>query len=98
MQPTGRYITQFIYFDKKKMLYMFQAVPLPIIRSSHCTSAPDDGQGNRLKHVEHFLFIEINKLSNVASCWLHFGIILKIHGLMNIKYIEDTWSYEYQIY
>jgi hypothetical protein len=29
---------------------------------------------------------------------LHFGIILKIHGLMNIKYIEDTWSYEYQIY
>jgi hypothetical protein len=33
--------------------------------------APDNGRRNRLKHVEHF--IEINKLRNVASCWLHFG-------------------------
>jgi hypothetical protein len=49
------------------MLYMFQAVSPPIIRSSktvHTTSgicqvcllltlAPDDGRRNRLKHVEH---------------------------------------------
>jgi hypothetical protein len=45
--------------------------------------APDDGRRNRLKHVERF--IEINKLRNVVSCWLHFGNILKMHGLMNIK-------------
>jgi hypothetical protein len=35
MQPTRCYVSQFIYFNK--MLYMFQAVPLPIIRSSNCT-------------------------------------------------------------
>jgi hypothetical protein len=35
MQPTRRYVSQFIYFNKT--LYMFQAVPLPIIRSSNCT-------------------------------------------------------------
>jgi hypothetical protein len=34
MQPTKCYISQFIYFNK--MLYMFQAVPPPIIRSSNC--------------------------------------------------------------
>ena len=31
--------------------------------------APSDGRRNCLKHVEHFT--EINKLCNVASCWLH---------------------------
>ena len=31
--------------------------------------APDDGRRNRLKPAEHFT--EINKLCNVASCWLH---------------------------
>jgi hypothetical protein len=30
---------------------------------------PDDGRRNPLKHVEHFT--EINKLCNVASCWLY---------------------------
>ena len=30
---------------------------------------PDDGRRNRLKHVEHFT--KINKLCNVASCWLN---------------------------
>jgi hypothetical protein len=34
VQRTGCYVTQFIYFSK--MLYMFQAVPPPIIRSSNC--------------------------------------------------------------
>jgi hypothetical protein len=80
------------------MLYMFQAVPPPIIRSSNlyiqhrvfvktiiatCHDgltkypmlyiqfwAPDDRRRNRLKHAEHFT--EINKLCNVASCWLYF--------------------------
>ena len=31
--------------------------------------APDDGRKNRLKHVERLT--EINKLWNVASCWLY---------------------------
>jgi hypothetical protein len=53
--------------------------------------APDDGRRNHLKHVERF--IEINKLSNVAPCWLNFGNILKIHGLMNIKWITSTSVY-----
>ena len=34
--------------------------------------APDDGRRNSLKHVEHFT--EINKLCNVASCWLYLEI------------------------
>ena len=33
---------------------------------------PDDGWRNHLKHVEHFT--EINKLCNVASCWLYLKI------------------------
>jgi len=32
-------------------------------------SAPDDGRKNRLKHAEHLT--GINKLRNVASCWLY---------------------------
>ena len=31
--------------------------------------APDDGRKTRLKHVEHLT--DINKLWNVASCWLY---------------------------
>ena len=37
--------------------------------------APDDERRNRLKHVEHFT--EINKLYNVASCWLYLKIRLR---------------------
>jgi hypothetical protein len=112
------------------MLYMFQAVPLPIIRSSKtvytalgtCQTftaachyrgrvgntnsstiaagsskgltstrcciysfwAPDDGQRYRLKHVEHFT--EINKLCNVASCWLYLEILVYC---INIAYSVD---------
>ena len=39
--------------------------------------APDDGRRNRLIHVEHFT--EINKLCNVASCWLYLEIKKKIN-------------------
>jgi hypothetical protein len=35
MQPTRCYVSQFIYSNKTG--YMFQAVSLPIIRSSNCT-------------------------------------------------------------
>jgi hypothetical protein len=38
-------------------------------------------------HILHVsrIRVKINKLRNVASCWLHFGNILKMHGIMNIK-------------
>ena len=35
--------------------------------------APDDGRKNRLKHVERLT--EINKLRNVASCWLYSAVM-----------------------
>jgi hypothetical protein len=34
VQPTTRYVSQSIYFNRT--LYMFQAVPPPIIRNSKC--------------------------------------------------------------
>ena len=37
--------------------------------------APDDGWRNRLKHAQHFT--EINKLCNIASCWLYLKIRLR---------------------
>jgi len=45
--------------------------------------ASDDGRKTRLKHVEHLT--EINKLRNVASCWLTATNILAMHGPMNGK-------------
>ena len=42
--------------------------------------APDDGRRNRLKHVEHFA--EINKLLNVASCWLYLEIHENIRSVV----------------
>ena len=41
---------------------------------------------NRPKHVEYLT--EINKLRNVASCWLYSANILAKHGLMNVKFSE----------
>ena len=45
--------------------------------------ASDDGRKIRLKHVQRRT--EINKLWNVASCWLYSANILAIHGHMNVK-------------
>jgi len=39
--------------------------------------APDDGRKTRLKHVERLT--EINKLWNVASCWLYSAKKLDVH-------------------
>jgi len=50
-------------------------------------SAPGGGLKNRPKHVQHFT--EINKLSNVASCWLYFGNMLAMHGPMNVKFFPE---------
>ena len=44
--------------------------------------ARDDGRKNRLKHVEGLT--GMNKLWNVASCWLYCANVLAMHGPMNI--------------
>ena len=41
---------------------------------------------NRPKHVEHEHFTEINKLYNVAACWLYLKICFAMHGPMKVKF------------
>jgi len=48
--------------------------------------APDDGRKTRLKHVKRLT--EINKLWNVASCWLYSANILAMYGPMNVKFAK----------
>jgi hypothetical protein len=53
--------------------------------------APDDGWKYHPKHVEQFP--DINKLLNVASCWIYIGILLGAHLILHISRIrvkEDT--------
>ena len=47
--------------------------------------APDDGQKTRLKHVERLT--EINKLWNVAHCWLYSASILAMY---TPPYVKNT--------
>jgi len=47
--------------------------------------SPDDGRKNLLKHVDRLT--EINKLWNVASCWLYSENILTMHGPTNVKFL-----------
>jgi hypothetical protein len=49
--------------------------------------APDDGRRYRLKHVEHFT--KINKLCNVASCWLYLEVFQKIILSKQIYFFID---------
>ena len=56
--------------------------------------APDDGWKNSLKHVQHLT--EINKLRNVASCWLYSANILAMYGHMNVKctlFLFIVWNF-----
>jgi len=50
--------------------------------------APDDGRKTLLKHVERLT--EINKLLNIASCWLYSVNLLAMYGPTNVKYIFYT--------
>jgi len=78
---------QFIYFCKT--MYMFQPVFPPIIRSSklhiqrQVFFRPILLPGDRVKHVERRT--EINKLRNVAPCWLYSANILAMRGRRNVK-------------
>jgi hypothetical protein len=49
-----------------------------------CT--PDDGRKYHPKHLEHFP--DINKLCNVASCWIYIGILLGAHPILHISRIR----------
>jgi hypothetical protein len=48
--------------------------------------APDDGWKFHPKHVERFP--DINKLCNVASCWIYTGILLGAHPILRISRIR----------
>jgi hypothetical protein len=54
--------------------------------------APDDGWKYHWKHVEQFP--DINKLCNIASFWMYIGIILKMHGSINVKSPNNTIKWE----
>ena len=48
--------------------------------------APDDGWKYHPKHVEQFP--DINKLRNIASCWIYIGILLGAHPILHISRIR----------
>src|SRR5215475_5130587 len=48
--------------------------------------APDDGWKYHPKHVEQFP--DMNKLCNIASCWLYIGILLGAHPILHISRIR----------
>jgi len=88
VQPTRCNFSQFIYFCRT--LYMFQMAFPSICQTNtwRCMCIFEllmmDGK-NCLKHAQRLT--EINKLWNVASCWLYSVNILTIHGPINVKLI-----------
>ena len=60
--------------------------------------APDDGWKYHPKHVEQFP--DINKLCNVASCWIYeyIGILLGAYPILHISRIRvNKYSYKSDI-
>jgi hypothetical protein len=57
--------------------------------------APDNGCKYHPKHVEQFP--DLNKLCNVASCWIysHIGILLGARPILHISRIRDKKKYSY---
>jgi hypothetical protein len=53
--------------------------------------APDDGWKYHPKHVQQFP--DINKLRNVASCWIYIGILLGAHPILHISRIRVNRTY-----
>ena len=84
VQPTRRDVSQFIYFCKT--LYMFQSVIHQELKTAHTASGichTNTATCYRLKHVERLT--EINKLRDVASCWLYCTNILAMHRPVKVK-------------
>ena len=53
--------------------------------------APDDVWKYLPKHVEQFP--DINKLCNVASCWIYIGVLLGAHPILHISRIRVIFSH-----
>jgi len=88
MYPTRCNVTQFIYIWK--LLYVFRVVLPLIIRSAYNCIYSIWYLSHRYcylplswKHVEQFP--DINKLCNVASCWIYIGILLGAHYIFHIS-------------
>jgi hypothetical protein len=60
--------------------------------------APDDGWKYHPKYVEQFPYI--NKLCNVACCWIYEynGILLGVHHILHISRIRVKYIYDRTIY
>ena len=52
--------------------------------------APDDGWRYHPKHVQQFP--EINKLCNVASCWIYIRIYLRYTDLFTLNSTIYLWN------
>jgi hypothetical protein len=66
----------FTHYQERIQLYLQNLVLVtPLLLSAAIVCAPDDGWKCHAKHVEQFP--DINKLCNVASCWIHIGIYLQ---------------------
>jgi hypothetical protein len=48
--------------------------------------APEDGWKYHPKHIEQFP--DINKLCDVASCWIYIGILLGVRHILHISRIR----------
>jgi len=111
VQQTRCEVSQFIYLRRSTC---FRRVFRPSSWAENCTYsvrylsdkyltlyvqfwAPDVGRKTRPKHVERLT--EINKLRNVASCWLCSANILVMHGLMNVKLtLSDFMCFKFKPY
>jgi hypothetical protein len=76
-----KYIPTDVYSQQDAMLHS-------LFISGNCsTCAPDDGRKYNPKHVEQFP--DINKLCNIASCWIYtyIGILLGAQPILHISRI-----------
>ena len=80
------------YHQERIKLYLQHLVFVtPLLLSAPVDTvvcAPDDGWKHNPKHVEQFP--DINKLCNVASCWIYEynGILLGAHPILHISRIR----------
>jgi hypothetical protein len=81
--------TFIISLSNKMQRYTFYLYLETAVDAAVC--APGDGWKYHPKHVEQFL--HINKLCNVASCWIYVGILLGAHQILHITYLL-TYSME----
>ena len=57
--------------------------------------APDDGWKYHPKHAEQFP--DINKLRNVATCWIYIGILLEAHHILHISRVRVNFIFVFNL-